>query len=50
LSLFFIDASLTILLKQSLSRDHKTESVLALMDAALGALYKRESSPKDSPG
>lgn len=37
-SLFFIDASFTMLLKVSRSRDHKTESFLALIEAALGAL------------
>lgn len=43
-------ASLTILLKHSLSKAQQVASVLALMVAALGALYKRANSPKDSPG
>jgi len=45
-----MDESLTILLKQSLSSDQRTDSVFDLMDAALGALYKSDNSPKDSPG
>lgn len=48
--LFLEAASLTILLNVGLSNSHKTELVLALIDAALGALYNKASSPKDSPG
>lgn len=48
-SLFLIDASLTILLKVSLSNDHSTDSALALIEAALGALYSNANSPNDSP-
>jgi len=50
LALFLKAASLTMLLKQDLSKANNTQSVLALIDAALGALYSRASSPKDSPG
>lgn len=50
LYLFLILASLTTLLKQSLSSLKATASVLALMVAALGALYNKANSPKASPG
>lgn len=50
LSLRLIDDSFTILLKHSLSKEKHTESVKARIVAALGALYKRASSPNDSPG
>jgi hypothetical protein len=49
-SLFLTAASFTILLNVSLSNVHKTPSSLALIVAALGALYNRASSPKESPG
>jgi len=41
---------LTIPLKQSLSSENKTASVLALIVAARGALYNKANSPKASPG
>jgi hypothetical protein len=50
LSLLFVLASLTTLLKQSLSSLKQTASVLALIVAALGALYNKANSPKASPG
>jgi len=50
LTLFLEAASFTILLKVSLSKVNKTEFVFAIIVAALGALYRRASSPKDSPG
>jgi len=37
-------------LNVSLSRAHKIESVLAMIVAALGALYNNASSPNASPG
>jgi len=43
------EASLTILLKVSLPNYHIIESVVAVIEAALGALYKSASSPKTSP-
>ena len=49
-SLFFYAEALTILLKVSLSSAHNIESTLALIEAALGALYRRDNSPKLSPG
>ena len=49
-SLFFWAASFTILLNVSLSTDHKIESDAALTVAALGALYNKANSPKESPG
>ena len=39
-----------MLLNVSLSRTQRTQSVLALIVAALGALYSKASSPKESPG
>jgi len=48
-SLFLAEASLTILLKVFLSNYHMTESVSAVIEAALGALYNKASSPKTSP-
>jgi len=36
-----------MLLKHYLSKANKVESVLALIDAALGALYNNASSPND---
>jgi len=36
--------------KHSLSKANKTESVLAIMVAALGQLYNKANSPKLSPG
>ncbi len=50
LSLFFDAASFTIALKVALSNENKIASVLAVIFAALGALYKSANSPKDSPG
>jgi hypothetical protein len=47
---YFTAASLTILLKVARSKANSTASVLALMDAALGALYSKANSPNDSPG
>lgn len=49
-SLFFAAASLTIWLNVSLSSEKQTESVFALIVAALGTLYRSANSPKDSPG
>jgi len=40
---------LTMLLKQALSKDSNTQSVVAIMLAARGALYSKASSPKLSP-
>ena len=48
-SLFFIAASFTMLLKHSLSKAQQVLSVFALIVAALGALYNKANSPKDSP-
>ena len=39
-----------MLLNVSLSKDQRQESVFALIEAALGALYSRANSPNDSPG
>jgi hypothetical protein len=36
-----------MLLKHALSRANRIESVFAFIDAALGALYKSDNSPKD---
>ncbi len=41
---------MTIWLKHSLSKANNIQSVLALMLAALGALYNNDNSPKESPG
>mmetsp|Transcript_21499 Transcript_21499/g.3500 ORF Transcript_21499/g.3500 Transcript_21499/m.3500 type:complete len:172 (+) Transcript_21499:908-1423(+) len=49
-SLFLIAASFTILLKQALSRTQRIASPSDFIVAALGALYNKASSPKDSPG
>lgn len=49
-SLFFIAASFTILLNVPLSSAKAVTGFIALIDAALGALYKRANSPNDSPG
>ena len=49
-SLFLIAASFTILLNVSLSKLHNTPSDLAIIVAALGALYNNASSPNESPG
>ena len=49
LSLFFIAESFIILLNVSLSKDHKMQSSLQIIVAALGALYSNANSPKDSP-
>ena len=38
------------MLKVSLSRENKTELVLEIIVAALGALYSKANSPKLSPG
>ena len=46
----YIAASLTILLNVSLSNEKQTLSTLALILAALGALYNKASSPNASPG
>lgn len=48
-SLLFITASFTIRLKVCRSKLHSTQSLSALMLAALGALYKSASSPKAEP-
>ena len=47
---FFIAASLTMLLKHSLSKGQHVLSIFALIVAVLGALYNKDNSPKDSPG
>ena len=39
-----------MLLKHSLSKAQQVLSVFALIVAALGALYNKANSPKDSPG
>jgi hypothetical protein len=39
-----------MLLNVSLSKAHRILSDFALIDAALGALYSKASSPKASPG
>jgi len=49
-SLFFIAASLTILLKHSLSKTNNSQVYSAFIEAALGALYSNANSPNDSPG
>jgi len=49
-SLFFWALSLTIKLKVLRSRAQSSTFVLAVIVAALGALYKSDSSPKASPG
>ena len=46
----YIAASFTMLVKVGRSRLQSTASVLAVMVAARGALYKSASSPKASPG
>ena len=46
----YIEKSRTIWLKVSRSKDQSVHSVFARIDAALGALYNKESSPKASPG
>ena len=48
--LLFWEASFTIWLNVFLSRTHRADGSTALMVAALGALYRRASSPKTSPG
>ena len=50
LSLFLLEASLTMLLKVSLSKLHSIVDPSEVIVAALGALYKRANSPKASPG
>lgn len=42
--------NLTILLKVSLSKANVVTFSIALIVAALGALYNKASSPNDSPG
>jgi len=49
-SLLLRALSLTMLLKQGLSKAQVVASVLAVMVAALGAFYRRHNSPKASPG
>jgi hypothetical protein len=49
-SLFLHAESFTILLNVSLSKANNLLAVFALIEAALGALYNKASSPKDSPG
>ena len=38
-----------MLLKVSLSRQNNSLSVIDIIEAALGVLYNKESSPKTSP-
>lgn len=45
-----MDASFTMWLNVFLSKTHNKQSVLALIVAALGALYSKANSPKASPG
>lgn len=49
-SLFLYAASLTIILNVYLSNSIKVTSVFAMIVAALGQLYNKANSPKDSPG
>ena len=46
----YIIASLTTFAKVILSKDHRVASVLVVIVAALGALYRSASSPNTSPG
>ena len=50
ITIYYPSNSLTILLKQSLSKAHKIAGVFDIIVAALGALYSNDNSPKDSPG
>ncbi len=47
---YYLINTLTMWLKHSLSNANNTESVFAIIVAALGALYNKANSPKLSPG
>lgn len=49
-SLLTLEESFTMWLKVCLSKAHNWHYSSAIIDAALGQLYKRANSPNESPG